>query len=460
MREARGGAAGRYDVPMRPLLASRAWLPEALLVAAAAGLFLAGLGTDAMRDWDEATYAAVAREMRASGDWLTPRLDGRPFHDKPPLGFWLIAVAQAALGDTELAARLPSALLGVAGVLAALLLARRLGGRRAGLIAGAMLASAPQWLRFSRQAMLDVPLAAALALAFLAALAGSWAWLGAALAGAILIKGPAALVALPPLAVWAALDRSARATAARGVAAAVALAAPWHAWQLAVHGGAFARTYLGINVAARLGSAVEGNAGPWWYYLEYVFFHWVDPWHWLGAAAAVAFTASALRSSRKPERALLAAWFWTVLVGFSLAATKLHWYAMPIYPALAAITGTWVGGSPRDTARRRAALAGLGVATLALAGAEVGLHRLRNRAAESTRAVLHALPDPADAPVLLVADDLPLGTARYYARRPVGRWTPGGGGDAWVLVRPADALAAPGLRPIAAAGDRALLGPG
>ncbi len=442
---------------MRLLHRARAWLPEVALLAVAAALYLGALGADAMRDWDEATYAAVVREMRETGDWWTPRLDGRPFNNKPPLALWLIAASQALLGDRELAARLPVALLGVAGVGAACLLGRRLGGRRAGLLAAAILGVAPQWLRFSRQAMLDVPLATALSFAFLAALAGSWTRLGAALGAALLIKGPAALVALPPLAAWAAADRAARRVAVRGVALGAAIAAPWHLYQLAAQGTAFAASYFGVHVAARLGTAVEGNSGPWWYYLEYVFFHWVNPWHWAGAAAAVAFTAAALRAPRAPERVLAAAWFWTVLIGFSLAGTKLHWYAMPLYPALAVIAAAWLAPLAERAPWLRRAAAALCAATLMLAASEVALGRLRNRAAESTRAVLRALPPPAEAPVLLIAEGLPLDTARFYARRPVGRWTPGSRlpAGSWVLARPEDA-AAGRLNPASTDARRAL----
>ena len=435
----------------------RGHLPEIAVLTAAATLYLVDLGGDAMRDWDEATYAAVAREMRATGDWLTPRLDGRPFNNKPPLVLWVIAGSQALLGDGALGARVPVALLGIAGVGAAYLLGRRLGGRTSGLLAAAILAVAPQWLRFSRQAMLDVPLATALSFAFLAALAGSWAWLGAALGAALLIKGPAALVALPALAAWAAADRHARRVAARGVALGVALAAPWHVFQFATQGAAFVASYFGVHVAARLGTAVEGNSGPWWYYLEYVFFHWVNPWHWIGAAAAVAFTAAALRPPRPPERVLVAAWFWTVLIGFSLAGTKLHWYVMPLYPALAVITATWLAALVERAPRLRRATAALCVATSAFAASEVVLGRLRNRAAESTRSVLRALPPAADVPVLLVAEGLPLDAARYYARRLVGRWAPGSPppAGAWVLARPED-VAAAGLRAAAADAGRTL----
>src|SRR5439155_290350 len=54
-------------------------------------------------------YAEIAREMRASGDFLVPRLDGIPHFHKPPLAYWLTAAGFAACGVNEWGARLPPA---------------------------------------------------------------------------------------------------------------------------------------------------------------------------------------------------------------------------------------------------------------------------------------------------------------------------------------------------------------
>src|SRR5881396_3806992 len=62
---------------------------------------------------DEPRYAAVARQMALSGDWITPRLWGEPWFEKPALLYWMIAAAfRAGLGD-DLAPRAPVALLAV-----------------------------------------------------------------------------------------------------------------------------------------------------------------------------------------------------------------------------------------------------------------------------------------------------------------------------------------------------------
>src|SRR6185436_9580352 len=87
-------------------------------------------------DPPEGFHAAVARELTASGDAITLRINGVRYFDKPPLLYWLMAGSFGALGATPFAARLPSALaaVGVAAVTARL--GSLLGGPRLGLLAG------------------------------------------------------------------------------------------------------------------------------------------------------------------------------------------------------------------------------------------------------------------------------------------------------------------------------------
>src|SRR5262249_21731223 len=66
---------------------------------------------------DEGRYAEIPREMVASGDWVTPRLDGVKYFEKPPLVYWLEAAAIRLFGVHEWALRLWLALFALAGCL-------------------------------------------------------------------------------------------------------------------------------------------------------------------------------------------------------------------------------------------------------------------------------------------------------------------------------------------------------
>ncbi|MST00629.1 MAG: hypothetical protein EXS29_04885, partial [Pedosphaera sp.] len=102
-----------------------------LVLALAALLFFALLGTRSLNEPDEGRYGEIAREMVESGDWLVPRIWYVPHLDKPPMTYWLVAFSIKAFGVNEWAIRLPLALAGLSGALAAFLLARSVAGDRA-----------------------------------------------------------------------------------------------------------------------------------------------------------------------------------------------------------------------------------------------------------------------------------------------------------------------------------------
>ena len=94
---------------------------------------------------DEGRYSEIPREMVATGDWLTPRLNGIKYFEKPALQYWATAAAFTAFGEHHWTARLWPALTGFLGILATAFATARLFGLQAGLIAGAVLAGSLLW---------------------------------------------------------------------------------------------------------------------------------------------------------------------------------------------------------------------------------------------------------------------------------------------------------------------------
>jgi 4-amino-4-deoxy-L-arabinose transferase-like glycosyltransferase len=92
-----------------PLLLSILWLCAIAWVA-----FLWNLGNIGLVDETEPLFAEAARQMTVTGDWITPYFNGETRFDKPPLIYWLMAVAYRTLGVNEWAVRLPSALCAIA----------------------------------------------------------------------------------------------------------------------------------------------------------------------------------------------------------------------------------------------------------------------------------------------------------------------------------------------------------
>ena len=87
------------------------WGVSLVTVVLAGGLaFLYQLGTANLVDETEPLFAEAARQMTVTGDWITPYFNGEPRFDKPPLVYWLMAIAYRLIGTNEWAVRLPSAL--------------------------------------------------------------------------------------------------------------------------------------------------------------------------------------------------------------------------------------------------------------------------------------------------------------------------------------------------------------
>lgn len=130
-----------------------------LLVLGLLCALLFGLRLDApfLYDDGEARFATVVREMAQTGRWGSPQFQSHPVL-KPPLVFWLMGAARAALGDNEVAARLPSAMAGVLAVLLTASLGARLFGGPAGFLAGVVLATMFQFAWIASKGQFDMPL--------------------------------------------------------------------------------------------------------------------------------------------------------------------------------------------------------------------------------------------------------------------------------------------------------------
>src|SRR3989442_8152324 len=98
-------------------------------------MYLLGLGTAPFLDPPEGFHAAIAQSLRASGDWMTLRLDGVRYFDKPPLLYWLLALSFPLAGPTEAAARVWPALAAIGTAAVTGWIGTMLGGARVGLLA-------------------------------------------------------------------------------------------------------------------------------------------------------------------------------------------------------------------------------------------------------------------------------------------------------------------------------------
>jgi 4-amino-4-deoxy-L-arabinose transferase-like glycosyltransferase len=352
-------------------------LPAALLLA----LFFAGLGALPLLEPDEGRYTAIPQAMLASGDWVTPRLNGVLYFEKPPLCYWINAASMGIFGFGEFQVRFGSALFGLLGGCLAWLLGRSGGSPKTGTAAAVILATSPLYIVLSHINTLDMVLTGSVGLSLACfwmareskgTARERWWWWGSAIGAAlaVLAKGLIGLV-LPGGAVFLYLLLSwdwrllKRVPWVSGTALFLLVALPWHLLAAARNPG-WANFYIVREHFLRYTTPVHERTAPWWF-LALVLLAGFLPWTGLlpAAAASLAVPLTRLRKEKSLELYLLAWAFFPVLF-FSASQSKLIPYVLPSFLPLAVLAalalGRVEGGGRPDLAR-----AGLLGGALALA---------------------------------------------------------------------------------------------
>lgn len=344
-----GGHHGSSD-PHAPVGIARllpiGWLVVALLCAWFLTLDLRHL----LRS-DEGRYAEIAREMFATGDWVTIRYNGLKYFEKPPFHLWMTALAYHVFGVGEWQARLWVAISGAVGLLATMLAARRWFGPRVGLLTGLVLLATPTWNLGSHFNSLDMSVSGALACVLAGVLMAqhpqaapksrrAWMWFAwAAMAVAVLTKGLIG-VALPGLVLivytlvardWA-LWRRLHLVSGAGLM--LAIAVPWFVL-VSLRNPEFAQFFFIHEHWQRYTSTVHQRDAPFWYFVPQLLAGFL-PWLGLTFGIAAAVRHGARGGGFRPAL-LLAVWAGAIFVFFSLSSSKLPGYIMPIFPALAVL---------------------------------------------------------------------------------------------------------------------------
>ncbi len=308
---------------------------------------------------DEGRYAEIPREMVASGDWLTPRLNAIKYFEKPALQYWATATSYEAFGQHAWTARLWPALTGFFGVLLVWLTGRRLWGPQAGALSAAILASSLLYLVMSQVITLDMGLSFFLQLAWTgfffaqqgdARSARRWMWVAwAALALAVLSKGLVALVLTGATLFWyAVLNRDwspwRRLSPLSGLLLFFVLVTPWFV-AVSLANPEFAHFFFIHEHFERFLTAVHRRNQPGWYFFV-IYALGALPWTFMLLHAMLKSWQREASTAFQAQRFLL---LWIVITFgfFSVSSSKLPSYILPIFPALALLGGKWLADLPR-----------------------------------------------------------------------------------------------------------------
>ena len=461
------------------------------------------LGCTGLVDETPPLFAASARAMAETGDWLTPRVNGLPRYDKPPLIYWLMGLGYLLPGRESWdplgtwAARLPSALsvLAMMGLLCTTLLrwpqrptdttassgqplARSLGRTLVSPAVTAPLAYAlsPLVLLWGRLAVSDALfstlVSASVLLAWQQLAGGGPTWgIWVVLGLAVLAKGPVALV-LFTLVIslfgwsqrcWRAYWQQLKPWPGLLITAAVAL--PWYVLELAVEGQPYWDSFFGYHNLQRFTSVVNHHLQPWWFFGPVMVVASLPftpllllglqraldlkPWRqWLrsGPLDPVPLERSLAR--------LAACWLLAILIFFTLAATKLPSYWLPATPAAGLLIALSVNGAGKDRARTPV-MAATAVLSAGLAAVFW--------AAPTWVPLIQATELPNLAPLLLASSILPMAAlcfsllallAALQAIPGAGTWRQAFGDGLLLSQLPMVAFALTALQPSWALGDR------
>lgn len=313
------------------------------------------LGARTLVPTDEGRYAEMAREMVATGDWITPRLNGIKYFEKPPLQTWMNAITFEVFGLGEWQARLWTGLSGLLGIFLVGLAGTHLVNRRTGITAAIVLASSFWWAGLGHINTLDMGLSGMMTLALCSMLMAqrdnaskteqrNWmllCWAGMALA--TLSKGPIGIV-LPGgvLFLYTFFARDwriwQRLHLGKGLLVFFAITAPWFILVSRAN-PEFLHFFFIHEHWERFTSKVHNRSGPWYYFIPLLI---VGIFPWLGLVIRSMWDGATQRASNFQPGKLLLVWAVFIFLFFSVSDSKLPSYILPIFPALALLIGMYL----------------------------------------------------------------------------------------------------------------------
>lgn len=316
-----------------------------LLLAVVASIILFNnLGDIPLLDPDEPVYAETPKEMFAFSEFVSPRIFGEYWYDKPPMYYWLVAASYKLFGVGEFAARFPSALLGLVCILAVYSFSLRLFNQGTALASGLVLVTSIEYFYLGKAAVTDITLNLFLTLSLLSFITKRYYWFYFWAGLATLTKGPIGLV-FPGTIVFLYLIATRQLTELKnmkipaGVIIYFLVGIPWYLIMYKIHGNVFIDTFLGFHNITRFTSPEHPELVSWYYYIP-VLILGLFPWTPIAAQAVW----SSLRKSGPENKTLLFLniWAFFIFIFFTVSQTKLVSYILPMYPPLAMIIGWYI----------------------------------------------------------------------------------------------------------------------
>lgn len=357
---------------------TRDWLNDLALLALGLIIFYSlWLGSYPLFTPDEGRYSEIAREMVATGDYITPRVNGIAFLDKPVLYYWLQAAAIHLFGVNEWALRFFPMLLGVIGCLVSYVCGRLLFNKNTGRLAAIILATTPLYFACSHYADLDLEVAVFISCSLLFFITGVFregksrqyflfaAYFAAACA--FLTKGMIGIV-FPIMIIgswilltgrWALLLRMNIIT---GLLLFAALTIPWYYFAQAANPQFLHYFFVTQQVSRFLSAGEFNNPIPFWFYIPIILIGFF-PWTAFLFQSLNQFIRATWQNRLAHQKELyLLLWFAIVLVFFSIPHSKIIGYILPVFPPIALLTAKYLNDTWNNVTSRSVVIATLSFA--------------------------------------------------------------------------------------------------
>jgi 4-amino-4-deoxy-L-arabinose transferase-like glycosyltransferase len=329
-------------------------------------LFLFGNNIFSLTDPDEVFYSLTAKEMAAKNEWMTPLIFGQPQFEKPPLTYWLLETAFKTWGESPFTARFFPAVFATFGVMAVYFLGLMgFKDERKAFLSAVVLATSAFFAGMGKTVFTDMIFSVFILYAFTFFVLGftdrRWQRVGfigfyVFCALATLTKSPIGFL-IPQLAVILFLLYQRQINFLKswwvpaGFLLYLTIALPWYAYIYHRYGHAFIQEFFYNDHWRRL-LVAEHKGNDHWFFYPVTMVAGLFPWS-LFLLAAWVDLFKRLKSSVTAMDYLGLSWILAVLLVFQMAHSKLASYILPLFPALALMTGNFLGNALSQIQQRK-----------------------------------------------------------------------------------------------------------
>jgi len=329
-------------------------------------LFLSGNHLFSLTDPDEVFYSLTAHEMAAKNEWMTPMIFGQPQFEKPPLTYWLLETAFKTWGESPFSARFFPAVFACLGVIALYFLGLiGFKDERKAFLSAVVLASGAFYVGMGKTVFTDMIFTVFILCAMTMFM---WGFTDRRREGigfigfyvfcalATLTKSPLGFL-VPQLIVILFLLYQRQINflktwwVAVGILLYLGVALPWYLWTYHQYGQAFIQEYFYNDHWRRL-LVAEHRGNDHWFFYPMTMIAGLFPWS-LFLLAAWADLFKRLKGFLPAMDYLSLSWVLVFLIVFQMAHSKLASYILPLFPALALMTGNFLGNGLSQIQQRR-----------------------------------------------------------------------------------------------------------